>query len=102
MNDVDEIVQEFLVEGCAGAEGLALVAGEQPDLVLSDRSMPNVNGSEFLRALRERGLDVRSGVTSGSTDAVRETAREAGALSLIAEPLTADTLAASLRGVPAA
>ena len=83
-----------------GAEGLALVASEQPDLVLSDWNMPNVNGIEFLRTLRERGDDVRFGfVTSESTDAMRETAREAGALFLIAKPFTADTFAASLSGV---
>ncbi len=88
------------VEACDGAEGLRLVASEAPDLVLSDWNMPEVNGVEFLRALRERGDAVRFGfVTSESTDSMRATAREAGALFLIAKPFTADTFAAALSGV---
>ncbi|MDP9497486.1 MAG: response regulator [Actinomycetota bacterium] len=88
------------LEAGDGSEGLALVASEKPDLVLSDWNMPEVTGIEFLRALRERGDDVRFGfVTSESTEAMRETAREAGALFLIAKPFTADTFTAALNGV---
>ena len=83
-----------------GQQGLDLAASESPDLVLSDWNMPNVTGIEFLRALRERGDDVRFGfVTSESTDAMRDLASEAGALFLIAKPFTADTFASSLSGV---
>ncbi len=38
-------------------------------------------------------------VTSESSDTMRETAREAGALFLIAKPFTADTFTAALNGV---
>ncbi len=89
-----------LVEAADGAEGLRLVASESPDLVLSDWNMPEVSGIEFLRALRERGDSVRFGfVTSESTDHMREAAREAGALFLIAKPFTADTFSTVLSGV---
>jgi len=95
--------EHAVLEATDGVEGLATVAAESPDLVLSDWNMPNVDGIEFLRALRERGDQVRFGfVTSESTDAMRETALEAGALFLIAKPFTADTFAASLSGVLAA
>ena len=40
------------VEAVDGADGLAKVASEAPDLVLSDWNMPEVTGIEFLRALR--------------------------------------------------
>jgi CheY-like chemotaxis protein len=43
------------VEAVDGADGLAKVASESPDLVLSDWNMPEVTGIEFLRALRASG-----------------------------------------------
>jgi two-component system chemotaxis response regulator CheY len=89
-----------IVEGCDGAEGLALVASESPDLVMSDWNMPNLSGIDFLRALRAQGNDVRFGfVTSESTDAMRATAEQAGALFLIGKPFTAETFAEVLGDV---
>ena len=89
-----------LVEACDGKEGLAAVDAEQPDLVLSDWNMPETTGIEFLRALRAGGNAVRFGfVTSESTDAMRTTAVEAGALFLIGKPFTADTFAEQLGSV---
>ena len=88
------------LEACDGAEGLAMVASEKPDLVLSDWNMPEVSGIEFLQRLRADGNDVRFGfVTSESTDAMRALAAESGALFLIAKPFTADTFADALSGV---
>jgi two-component system chemotaxis response regulator CheY len=89
-----------LVEAVDGADGLAQVAAEAPDLVLSDWNMPELTGIEFLRALRAAGNDVRFGfVTSESTDAMRATAEQAGALFLIGKPFTADTFAEQLGAV---
>lgn len=88
------------VEAEHGAEGLAKVGTESPDLVLSDWNMPEMSGIEFLQALRAEGNDVRFGfVTSESTDAMRGLAADSGALFLIAKPFTADTFAESLSGV---
>lgn len=86
-----------------GAEGMALVESAGPDLVLSDWNMPEVNGIEFLQALRAKGNQVRFGfVTSESTEAMRELAQGSGALFLIAKPFTADTFSEALKGVLAA
>ena len=86
-----------------GAEGLAQVGAESPDLVLSDWNMPEMNGIEFLQALRAGGDTVKFGfVTSESTDAMRDLAAESGALFLIAKPFTADTFSDALKGVFAA
>ncbi len=83
-----------------GAEGLAHVQANAPDLVLSDWNMPEMTGIEFLQALRAAGNEVRFGfVTSESTDAMRGLASESGALFLIAKPFTADTFAEALGGV---
>ena len=60
------------LEAADGAEGLAVVQSERPDLVLSDWNMPDVNGIEFLQKLRASGNEVRfCFVTSESTDAMR-------------------------------
>lgn len=86
-----------LLEACDGKEGLVAVASEQPDLVLSDWNMPELNGIEFLRALRASGNPVRFGfVTSESTESMRTTASEAGALFLVGKPFTADTFTETL------
>ena len=91
------------LEAADGAEGLAVVQSERPDLVLSDWNMPEVSGIEFLQRLRASGNQVRFGfVTSESTDAMRSLAAESGALFLIAKPFTSDTFAEALSGVVAA
>ena len=89
-----------VVEAENGREALQKVASEAPDLVLSDWNMPELTGIEFLRALRAGGNDVRFGfVTSESTDAMRATAEQAGALFLIGKPFTAETFAEQLGAV---
>src|SRR3546814_11848625 len=74
-----------LREAADGAEALAAIEAEQPDLVLSDWNMPNVNGIELLQALRAAGNEVRFGfITSESTTEMREQAIGAGAEFLLA------------------
>lgn len=41
-----------VVEAADGEEGLTVVASENPDLVLLDIEMPNLDGIGFLKALR--------------------------------------------------
>ena len=87
-------------EAVDGVTALASIATEQPDLVLCDWNMPEMNGIELLRALRAAGNQVRFGfVTSESTPAMRNTADENGAMFLIAKPFTAETFSQALAGV---
>ncbi|HVS67797.1 MAG TPA: response regulator [Mycobacteriales bacterium] len=89
-----------LLQAENGSEGLSMVESESPGLVLSDWNMPEMNGLEFLKTLRQRGSDVPFGfVTSEGTPAMREQASDAGALFLIAKPFTADTFATQLGSV---
>jgi CheY-like chemotaxis protein len=48
-------------EAANGGEGLSNAAGDQPDLILLDLSMPSMSGPEFLRVLR---ADVRTRSTA--------------------------------------
>jgi len=80
-----------LVEAGNGVEGLAAVAQHEPDLVLSDWNMPEMNGIDMLAALRSRGDATPFGfVTSeGSADMVGR-AEAAGAMFVITKPFTAE------------
>ena len=80
-----------IVEAEDGADALAKVSSEDPDLVLSDWNMPNMTGIECLQALRSSGSTVPFGfVTSEGSEEMRAAANEAGALFLITKPFTAD------------
>jgi two-component system chemotaxis response regulator CheY len=89
-----------VVEAENGVQGLAAVRSEAPDLVLCDWNMPEMNGIDFLRALRAEGNTTSFGfVTSESTPAMREQAIEAGAAFLLAKPFSADDFQNILAGV---
>jgi two-component system chemotaxis response regulator CheY len=89
-----------IVEAEDGADALAKVGSEQPDLVLSDWNMPNMTGIECLVALRSSGSDVPFGfVTSEGSPEMRDKAANAGALFLIAKPFNEDTFKDALDGV---
>ena len=89
-----------IVQAEDGAECLAMVGSEKPDLVLSDWNMPNMSGIECLEALRASGHQVPFGfVTSEGSPEMREKAANAGALFLIAKPFTEETFRDALDGV---
>jgi len=89
-----------IVEAENGAQGLATAKAESPDLILSDWNMPEMNGIDFLRALRAEGNTTSFGfVTSESTATMREQAIEAGAVFLLGKPFSADDFQSILAGV---
>jgi two-component system chemotaxis response regulator CheY len=78
-------------EAANGLEALAAVEEHQPDLVLSDWNMPEMNGYDFLKALRAKGDERPFGfITSEGTTEMRDLARDAGAAFLISKPFTTD------------
>lgn len=77
-----------------GAEGLQMARSFKPDLILSDWNMPNMNGLEFVEALRAEGMTAPFGfVTSESTPEQKAQGMAAGASFLLSKPFTADDLA---------
>lgn len=87
-------------EAADGAQALAAVRAEEPDVVLSDWNMPEMTGIELLRRLRAEGYGTPFGfVTSEGSAQMRETAEEAGALFLIAKPFTPEAFRAAIEPV---
>lgn len=83
-----------------GSDALAKVADKEPDLILSDWSMPEMGGVDLLRELRARGSNVRFGfVTSTAPSAqMQEKAFQAGAQFMIARPFSVERFRDMLAG----
>ena len=85
-------------EASNGKEALEMIEAEVPDLVLSDWNMPEMNGIELLRNVREAGHRLRLGfITSESSPEITKVANEAGATFVITKPFTAEKFEATLQ-----
>lgn len=81
-----------VVEAGDGDEALRLLSREPADVVLCDMFMPNRDGIEVLRAMRERFPGVRavamSGGGFGGTVDMLPVARALGAAAVLPKPFT--------------
>jgi PAS domain S-box-containing protein len=86
-----------------GVAGLSKLMSERFDLVLTDCHMPNMDGVELTRAVRQladpalRNLPVL-GLTADVTEAMRVRCAEAGMTHLAIKPLALEALSELLRG----
>lgn len=92
----------YRVRGAAsGAQALQMIAGEPPDLILLDVVMPEMNGYEVCRRVREnphtRVLPIIMLTSSGEED--KTAAIEAGADDFIGRPLNQMELLARVRSL---
>ncbi|MEX2303912.1 MAG: response regulator [Bryobacterales bacterium] len=90
---------DSVVEAADGGEGLDKLAAEPIEIIVSDINMPNVNGLDFLRRLREsphKDLPVIMVSTEGGEKTVME-AISLGAKGFIRKPFTADQMEAALQ-----
>ena len=87
-----------VLEAIGGPEALRRATLAQPDLVVTDVSMPGMDGLTMLRRMRQQGSRARFlVVTSDPTDDVRAQAAAAGALACLAKPVGARLLLDFLR-----
>ena len=70
---------EIAGEAGNGAEGLDLIAREQPDAVVLDLAMPGVDGLKAIPKIREQAPDVKVVVLSLAGRSMTVDALEAGA-----------------------
>ncbi len=86
-----------VIEAADGVQALEKIKSEDPDLVLSDWNMPNMNGMELLTALNEQDIKLDFGfVTTESTQDMRNAVKDAGAKFLIAKPFTEESVSKAL------
>ncbi|MFT0847558.1 response regulator [Actinomycetaceae bacterium L2_0104] len=89
-----------VTEAPDGAAALDIALAEQPDLVLSDWNMPEMNGIDLLRSLRMSGSYIPLGfVTSEGSREMRELAESEGALFLISKPFTPESFREAIEAV---
>lgn len=83
-----------------GIEGLNALAGNKVDLILSDINMPNMDGLEFVKAVRANGSTVPIVMitTEGGEDIIKE-ALTSGANDSIKKPFTPEQLNEKLGGL---
>ena len=89
-----------LIEAENGQEGLDKFTYYQPDLIITDLSMPVMNGSEMITKLRSdpQGKDVLIIVSSASVFASdQQKSLDAGANDFLAKPIQTDRLLATLQ-----
>lgn len=94
----DKLQLRLAGEASDGMEGLDVVRRVWPDIVLTDVSMPHLNGLEMIEQLREDGFDGNFIILSGYSDF--EYARQALRLQVddyLSKPITLKTLSGVLQ-----
>jgi two-component system response regulator QseB len=89
----------FQVEGVStGREGLVLLARGGVDVLLLDLGLPDIDGLDMLRQMRERGMDVPVIVVTGRSDTRdRAIAVSLGVRAYLTKPFAWAELRATLR-----
>jgi two-component system chemotaxis response regulator CheY len=89
-----------VVEAGDGSTGLVAAKANSVQLVVTDLNMPNMNGLDFIRALRQlppyRGVPIVF-LTTESDEGLKKDAKAAGATAWITKPFKQDQLVAIVR-----
>jgi two-component system KDP operon response regulator KdpE len=86
-----------LFEAISGADGLVEVATRQPDLVIVDLGLPDVDGLEVIRRLREWSSVPVIVLSARGGERDKVTALDAGADDYVEKPFSTDELLARVR-----
>lgn len=94
---LEELEEEFGVEmflAANGREGLELIVREAPQLVFCDVMMPEMNGYDVCRSVREQGLDAIKIIllTAKGQEIDRQQGLDAGAFDYVTKPFDPDDL----------
>ena len=86
-----------LFEATTGADGLVEVASRQPDVVIVDLGLPDIDGLEVIRRLREWSAVPVIVLSARGQERDKVTALDAGADDYVSKPFSAGELLARIR-----
>ena len=91
----------YFVSGTtSGKEAINLVIQSPPDLLITDLSMPDVDGFEVLKAIRNKSPGLRIIVASGAFGGpILESAKYFGAAAIVQKPISRERLMETVRSV---
>ena len=84
-----------VILACDGQDALAKLTGQKIHLMVCDVNMPNMNGIEFLKAIRQHGTYKFSPVIMLTTEAgeeMKKAGQAAGARAWVVKPFKPDQL----------
>ena len=84
-------------EAATGAEGLAAIASQAPDLVMLDLGLPDIDGLEIIRRLRSDSSVPLIVLTARSDERTKVKALDLGADDIVTKPFGAEELVARVR-----
>jgi len=98
--DITEFAKSFFTKrgidvltASGGAEALKIIDQDQPDLVLLDVQMEEINGIEVLKRLRDRKNNIRVIMVTGTEDeSVINEAKRLGVKGYVHKPLVLEEL----------
>lgn len=94
---MDEDYQFTLLEAASGEEGIRLIDGEMPDILLLDNKLPGIQGIDVLQYVKEKKYDIMVAmITSYASLEVALKATGFGASDFIPKPFTPQELKASI------
>ncbi len=86
-----------LLEAATGSQGLAMTASHNPDIILLDLGLPDMDGLEVIRGLRAWARTPIIIISARGRDADKVEALDAGADDYLTKPFSVEELAARLR-----
>ena len=89
-----------VVEAQDGKEGVLQANRSNPDLILMDLAMPELDGVEATRQIRERNVFAQTpifAISAYATHDVKQDALDAGCTDVFAKPLDLDSLLRKIR-----
>jgi two-component system chemotaxis response regulator CheY len=103
-NTLKRLGYDDVVEAGDGQEGLRSLAANRADMVLTDWNMPEMDGRDFVRAIRSQPVTANIPVLMITTHAAREDvvlALQAGVNDYLVKPFTPETLKEKIEGLAA-
>jgi NarL family two-component system response regulator LiaR len=93
---------ELVGEAASGQAAIKLCAQLQPDVVLMDMVMPDMDGANATRLIRKQSESIQVlALTSFKEDVLVNSALQAGAIGYLLKDITADELAKAIRAAHA-